>query len=96
MRERQTCRLPRKAAASLESFGWRVERIVDVGVAGLHRLLTETNRLRSCGVLIVAAGMEGRAPRRRSRIGEQTCDRIADQRRAMAQASAGLLRFLAC
>ena len=40
----------------------RVERIVDVGVAGLHRLLAETNRLRSCGVLIVAAGMEGALP----------------------------------
>jgi pyridinium-3,5-biscarboxylic acid mononucleotide synthase len=51
-----------EAAVSLESFGWRVERIVDVGVAGLHRLLTETNRLRSCGVLIVAAGMEGALP----------------------------------
>jgi pyridinium-3,5-biscarboxylic acid mononucleotide synthase len=51
-----------EAAVSLESFGWRVERIVDVGVAGLHRLLTETSRLRSCGVLIVAAGMEGALP----------------------------------
>ena len=51
-----------EAAVSLESFGWRVERIVDVGVAGLHRLLAETNRLRSCGVLIVAAGMEGALP----------------------------------
>jgi NCAIR mutase (PurE)-related protein len=51
-----------EAAVSLESFGWRVERIVDVGVAGLHRLLAETSRLRSCGVLIVAAGMEGALP----------------------------------
>jgi NCAIR mutase (PurE)-related protein len=51
-----------EAAVSLESFGWRVERIVDVGVAGLHRLLAETSCLRSCGVLIVAAGMEGALP----------------------------------
>ncbi len=51
-----------EAAVSLECFGWRVERIVDVGVAGLHRLLAETSRLRSYGVLIVAAGMEGALP----------------------------------
>jgi pyridinium-3,5-biscarboxylic acid mononucleotide synthase len=51
-----------EAAVSLEFFGRTVERIVDVGVAGLHRLLAETSRLRSCGVLIVAAGMEGALP----------------------------------
>jgi NCAIR mutase (PurE)-related protein len=51
-----------EAAVALECFGRRVERIVDVGVAGLHRLLAETSRIRSCGVLIVAAGMEGALP----------------------------------
>jgi pyridinium-3,5-biscarboxylic acid mononucleotide synthase len=51
-----------EAAVALECFGRRVERIFDVGVAGLHRLLAETNRIRSCGVLIVAAGMEGALP----------------------------------
>ena len=51
-----------EAAIALEYFGWRVERIVDVGVAGLHRLLAETDRIRSCGVFIVAAGMEGALP----------------------------------
>jgi pyridinium-3,5-biscarboxylic acid mononucleotide synthase len=51
-----------EAAIALESFGRRVERIVDVGVAGLHRLLAETSRIRSCGVLIVVAGMEGALP----------------------------------
>jgi pyridinium-3,5-biscarboxylic acid mononucleotide synthase len=51
-----------EAAVALECFGRRVERIVDVGVAGLHRLLAETNRIRSCGVLIVVAGMEGALP----------------------------------
>ncbi|HEY5741922.1 MAG TPA: nickel pincer cofactor biosynthesis protein LarB [Terrimicrobiaceae bacterium] len=51
-----------EAAVALECFGRRVERIYDVGVAGLHRLLAETNRIRSCGVLIVAAGMEGALP----------------------------------
>lgn len=46
----------------LESFGRKTERIFDVGVAGLHRLLAETERLRACGVLIVVAGMEGALP----------------------------------
>jgi NCAIR mutase (PurE)-related protein len=51
-----------EAAVSLECFGHRVERIFDVGIAGLHRVLAETERIRSCGVLIVAAGMEGALP----------------------------------
>lgn len=51
-----------EAAVALEFFGQRVERITDVGVAGLDRLLAEKDRLRSCGVLIVVAGMEGALP----------------------------------
>ena len=51
-----------EAAVTLESFGRSVERIHDVGVAGLHRLLGEIERIRSCGVLIVVAGMEGALP----------------------------------
>jgi len=51
-----------EAAVTLESFGHRIERITDVGVAGLHRLLEEQERLRSLAVLIVVAGMEGALP----------------------------------
>ena len=51
-----------EASVTLESFGHRVERITDVGVAGLHRLLGEQERICSCGVLIVVAGMEGALP----------------------------------
>jgi NCAIR mutase (PurE)-related protein len=51
-----------EAAVALECFGRRVERVFDVGVAGLHRILAETDRIRSCGVLIVVAGMEGALP----------------------------------
>jgi len=47
---------------TLESFGHRVGRITDVGVAGLQRLLDEKDRLRSYSVLIVVAGMEGALP----------------------------------
>jgi pyridinium-3,5-biscarboxylic acid mononucleotide synthase len=39
-----------------------VARLADVGVAGLHRLLAETDRLRDARVIIVVAGMEGALP----------------------------------
>ena len=45
-----------------EVFGARVERLVDVGVAGLHRLLAATDVLDHARVVIVVAGMEGALP----------------------------------
>ena len=51
-----------EAAVTLEVFGNRVERITDVGVAGLHRLLAARDRMEACNVLIVVAGMEGALP----------------------------------
>ena len=51
-----------EAAVTLETFGSPVERITDVGVAGLHRLLAVRDRLEACRVLIVVAGMEGALP----------------------------------
>ena len=51
-----------EAAVTLETFGQTVERITDVGVAGLHRLLAVRDRLDACRVLIVVAGMEGALP----------------------------------
>jgi pyridinium-3,5-biscarboxylic acid mononucleotide synthase len=51
-----------EAAVTLEIFGNRVERITDVGVAGVHRLLAARDRLEACAVLIVVAGMEGALP----------------------------------
>ncbi|MEO5753963.1 MAG: nickel pincer cofactor biosynthesis protein LarB [Chthoniobacterales bacterium] len=51
-----------EAAVTLEIFGNKVERVYDVGVAGIHRLLVETDRLRKCAALIVVAGMEGALP----------------------------------
>lgn len=51
-----------EAVVTLETFGNTVERITDVGVAGIHRLLAERERLESCNVLIVVAGMEGALP----------------------------------
>ena len=51
-----------EAAVSAELLGNRVERLYDVGVAGLHRLLGSLDRLRAASVLIVVAGMEGALP----------------------------------
>jgi pyridinium-3,5-biscarboxylic acid mononucleotide synthase len=51
-----------EAAITLEIFGNNVERIYDVGVAGLHRLIPERERLEKCNVLVVVAGMEGALP----------------------------------
>ncbi len=44
------------------SFGNQVEKLYDVGVAGLHRLLSQKMLLESASVLIVVAGMEGALP----------------------------------
>jgi NCAIR mutase (PurE)-related protein len=51
-----------EAFVTAELMGNNVERIVDVGVAGLHRLLAQHARLREASVLIVCAGMEGALP----------------------------------
>ena len=51
-----------EAAVTAEIMGNEVDRLYDVGVAGLHRLLHELDRLRRARVLIVVAGMEGALP----------------------------------
>jgi NCAIR mutase (PurE)-related protein len=51
-----------EAARVARYFGNKVELLVDVGVAGLHRLLAASDTLRSARVLIVVAGMEGALP----------------------------------
>jgi NCAIR mutase (PurE)-related protein len=51
-----------EAAVVAEVFGHTVERLVDVGVAGLHRLLAATEQLDRARVIIVVAGMEGALP----------------------------------
>jgi len=51
-----------EAVISAEWLGSKVERLYDVGVAGLHRLFDNLDRLRAASVLIVVAGMEGALP----------------------------------
>ena len=51
-----------EAAVTAEAHGAAVDRVYDVGVAGLHRLLGRTEILREAHVVIVVAGMEGALP----------------------------------
>lgn len=51
-----------EAAVTAETFGARVTRMYDVGVAGLHRLLAVRSELVAADVVVVCAGMEGALP----------------------------------
>jgi NCAIR mutase (PurE)-related protein len=51
-----------EAAAFLTASGYPIQRINDVGVAGLHRLLSNLDSLLSADVIIVVAGMDGALP----------------------------------
>jgi len=51
-----------EAAVTAEILGNTVERIYDVGVAGIHRVLAQRDRLDAARVVIVVAGMEGALP----------------------------------
>ena len=51
-----------EAAVTAETFGARVTRLFDVGVAGLHRLLAVQQDIKSAHAIIVCAGMEGALP----------------------------------
>ncbi|HHV10245.1 MAG TPA: nickel pincer cofactor biosynthesis protein LarB [Clostridiales bacterium] len=48
-----------EAAQTAEFFGSRVERIYDVGVAGIHRLVSKLETIRGANCVIAVAGMEG-------------------------------------
>jgi len=51
-----------EAVVTAEKLGCTVERLYDVGVAGIHRLLANLHRLDSVQVIIAVAGMEGALP----------------------------------
>ena len=48
-----------EAAQTAEYFGTKVERIYDVGVSGIHRLLAQTDKLQEANCIVAVAGMEG-------------------------------------
>ena len=51
-----------EAAVTARALKNKVDRLTDVGVAGIHRVLSQTERLRDATVVIVVAGMEGALP----------------------------------
>jgi len=51
-----------EAALTAEAMGNRVQRIWDAGVAGIHRILGEREKLQHSRVIVVVAGMEGALP----------------------------------
>jgi NCAIR mutase (PurE)-related protein len=51
-----------EAVVTADLMGNRVERLYDVGVAGIHRVLSERDRFAAARVIIVVAGMEGALP----------------------------------
>jgi len=51
-----------EAAITAETMGSKVERVYDVGIAGLHRLLKHMDVIRSAHAVVVVAGMEGALP----------------------------------
>jgi pyridinium-3,5-biscarboxylic acid mononucleotide synthase len=51
-----------EAAVTADLMGNDIDRIYDIGVAGLHRMLSARDRLSSARVIIVVAGMEGALP----------------------------------
>ena len=51
-----------EAAVTAKALGSRVEKLYDVGVAGVHRLLAEREKLNSANVIVVVAGMDGVLP----------------------------------
>lgn len=51
-----------EAAVTAVVMGNRIDRLYDVGVAGLHRLLAEHERVQTARVIVVVAGMEGALP----------------------------------
>ena len=51
-----------EAAFTAEAFGIEAERIFDIGIAGLGRLLSKLDRIRNSKIIIAVAGMEGALP----------------------------------
>tara|TARA_Y100000746_G_scaffold204304_1_gene190824 strand:- start:99 stop:839 length:741 start_codon:yes stop_codon:yes gene_type:complete len=55
-------KIAQEAALTAEFFGSRTLQVTDVGVAGLHRLLTRIDEIKKAKVVVVVAGMEGALP----------------------------------
>ena len=89
-------RSPRKRRSPPQFHGASVERIYDVGVAGLHRLLDRADAIREADVVIVVAGMEGALPSVVAGLVDSPVDRGPDERRLRRLASAASPRCSRC
>ena len=69
-----------EAQVTAELMGNEVDTIHDIGVAGIHRLISNSERLSSARVVYRLRGDGGRAPERRRRHGVGSRDRRADER----------------
>ena len=77
-----------EAAQVAEALGNHVERVYDVGVAGLHRLLSKLDILMRAQVVIAVAGMEGALGKRCRRPCGLPCDRRSHEASATGPTSA--------
>lgn len=83
-----------EAALTAEVLGNKVTRLYDVGVAGIHRLLSNLDVLMNARCVVAAAGMEGALA---SAVGGLVdCPVIAVPTWAMARILAGCLRCCPC
>lgn len=69
-----------EAAQTAEYFGANVERIYDVGVSGIHRLLSRLDTIQSANCVVAVAGMEGALASVLGRLGGQAGDCCSDIR----------------
>ena len=53
------CQLLKKQPGTAEFFGSKVERVYDVGVSGIHRILSQREKLEKANCIVAVAGMEG-------------------------------------
>ena len=85
-----------EAAFTARVVGAGVERVTDVGVAGIHRLLAVRDVLDAADCLVVVAGHGRRAAQRGRRADRGAAGRGADQRRVRRRRSAGWPRCSRC
>ena len=85
-----------EAALTAAMMGNRVEKLFDVGVAGIHRLLGNRQQLYAASVVIVIAGMEGALPSVVAGLDRQAGYCGADQRRIWGEFQRTWPRFWQC
>lgn len=74
-----------EAAQTAEFFGANVERIYDVGVSGIHRLLSRLEVIQKANCVVAVAGMEGALASVLGWTGKQTGNRCTNLRRLWSE-----------